>query len=165
MSVTLTDPRGRRSRAALHWALLRLLEDTQLSDVTVAALCRQAGLHRTTFYKHYAGLEDCAAAALTDLVRELVDGLPDVQQLAAEATARLDAQPTHFRPLASAQLSSRVRSELEHLLAASCPPDQAAMLAGALAALVAFHLDQPDEPLSGALEAWQLLARCAPQGE
>lgn len=44
--------------------------------LTVSTLCREAGVHRTTFYSHYAGIADAVADVLTTEIDELLD-LPD----------------------------------------------------------------------------------------
>ncbi|KQQ93808.1 hypothetical protein ASF62_06320 [Leifsonia sp. Leaf325] len=56
------DPRQRRTREFLGTALARLLESTPLDDITVAELCREAGVHRTTFYAHADNVHDFALA-------------------------------------------------------------------------------------------------------
>ncbi|KRA12455.1 hypothetical protein ASD61_10945 [Leifsonia sp. Root60] len=42
--------------------MARLLETTPLDDITVAELCREAGVHRTTFYAHADDVHDFALA-------------------------------------------------------------------------------------------------------
>ncbi|MFJ4223451.1 TetR/AcrR family transcriptional regulator [Microbacterium sp. NPDC089695] len=59
------DPRHARTRTALGDALLRLLASAPLDAITVASLCREAGVHRTTFYGHAAGVEEFAVEFLT----------------------------------------------------------------------------------------------------
>ncbi|MDJ0376446.1 TetR/AcrR family transcriptional regulator [Cryobacterium sp. PH31-L1] len=56
------DPRMARTRQALTEALLRLLDSTNLNSITVAGLCREAGVHRTTFYGHSPDVVSFAAA-------------------------------------------------------------------------------------------------------
>ncbi|WP_395245472.1 TetR/AcrR family transcriptional regulator [Agromyces sp. MMS24-K17] len=56
------DPRQLRTRHALAEALVRLLERTPLDQITVAELCREAGVHRTTFYGHFDGVAEFALA-------------------------------------------------------------------------------------------------------
>lgn len=61
----IEDPRQTRTRAALGDALIRLLASSPLDSISVAALCREAGVHRTTFYGHAAGVEEFAVDFLT----------------------------------------------------------------------------------------------------
>ncbi|WP_353807721.1 TetR/AcrR family transcriptional regulator [Agromyces sp. SYSU T00194] len=54
------DPRAERTRAALADALRRLLATTAIDEISVSALCREAGVHRTTFYGHFESVQDFA---------------------------------------------------------------------------------------------------------
>ncbi|WP_216648800.1 TetR/AcrR family transcriptional regulator [Agromyces agglutinans] len=56
------DPRQLRTRRALAEALVRLLERVPLDEISVAELCREAGVHRTTFYGHFDGVAEFALA-------------------------------------------------------------------------------------------------------
>ncbi len=66
------DPRTRRTLTALRQALATLLEDKPLSHITVSELCRVAGIHRTTFYKHFDAVPEVAATVVHDLGRSVV---------------------------------------------------------------------------------------------
>lgn len=59
------DPRQTRTRAALGDALMRLLASSPLDAISVAAICREAGVHRTTFYGHAGGVEEFAVDVLS----------------------------------------------------------------------------------------------------
>ncbi len=76
------DPRQVRSRLALTQALLKMLQNETLSSINVAALCVEAGVHRTTFYGHASSIEEFAV----DVIAREVD-----------AIATID--PTHGDPL------------------------------------------------------------------
>lgn len=56
------DPRQRRTRESLGAALARLLQTEPLDDISVAELCREASVHRTTFYAHADSVHDFALA-------------------------------------------------------------------------------------------------------
>ncbi|WP_448073058.1 TetR/AcrR family transcriptional regulator [Georgenia yuyongxinii] len=66
------DPRTRRTLDALRQALGTLLETTPLNQVSVSALCRVAGIHRTTFYKHFDSVGELAASVVEELGRRIV---------------------------------------------------------------------------------------------
>jgi AcrR family transcriptional regulator len=69
---TLTDePRVARTREALEAGLWELLRDHDLAEISVAALCRKACVHRTTFYGHYRNIFDFAAVVYADVVDQL----------------------------------------------------------------------------------------------
>lgn len=76
------DPRAVRSRALLRDALMALVAERSFASLTIQDVTRQAGLHRTTFYLHYAGLHEL----LADCARALFD------QIRAEITRLLEAQ-------------------------------------------------------------------------
>jgi AcrR family transcriptional regulator len=61
------DPRTQRSIAALQDALADLTGTASPSNIDVSALCRTAGVHRTTFYKYFDTVTQLAASLLTDL--------------------------------------------------------------------------------------------------
>ena len=41
------------TRRLLQEGLLRLLQTEKLEDISVTALCKEAGINRATFYNHY----------------------------------------------------------------------------------------------------------------
>ena len=65
------EPRTVRTREALESGLWELLRDHELSDISVAALCRRAGVHRTTFYGHHRSIFDFAASFYAGAVDKL----------------------------------------------------------------------------------------------
>lgn len=48
----MIDARQAKTRSALEGTLHRLLASTSLDAISVSQLCREAGVHRTTFYAH-----------------------------------------------------------------------------------------------------------------
>ena len=58
-----------KTKQALLDALSRLLENSQLEDISVSQLCKEASINRTTFYKYY-----CVPL---DVLTENVDGILD----------------------------------------------------------------------------------------
>jgi AcrR family transcriptional regulator len=67
------DPRSVRTVAALRAALRGSLASCPLDDVTVASLCRTAGVRRTTFYTHAASVAELLADLLTDEIDDQLD--------------------------------------------------------------------------------------------
>ncbi len=61
----MEDSRITRTRQSLTEALLRLLSNSSLETISVAALCQEAGVHRTTFYGHARSIEEFAVDVLT----------------------------------------------------------------------------------------------------
>lgn len=122
------DPRQTRTRAALRSALVRLLARSPLADITVAELCREASVHRTTFYGHADGVESFAVELVTrDIDEASTVGVP-AQEADSPATAgrylsSLDdtlrlviAERTVFRSLFSSGLRAAVRAGIEQRL-------------------------------------------------
>ncbi|MFF2729796.1 TetR/AcrR family transcriptional regulator C-terminal domain-containing protein [Streptomyces sp. NPDC058008] len=70
------DPRSRRSRRALQEALLTLLADQELGEITVSRVTRRAGTSRSTFYDHYTDVHELAAEACTAQFDELLAAAP-----------------------------------------------------------------------------------------
>ncbi|MED5374338.1 MAG: TetR/AcrR family transcriptional regulator [Myxococcota bacterium] len=56
---------------ALTEALLSMAGDQGVEAISVAELCRVAGVHRTTFYGHFESVDAFAVEALTGLVDEM----------------------------------------------------------------------------------------------
>jgi AcrR family transcriptional regulator len=65
--VHSADPRAIRTREKLIDAFRRLAQAADPGDITVAALTKAAGVHRSVFYKHFASPEDLAIHMLSDL--------------------------------------------------------------------------------------------------
>lgn len=62
------DPRALRSRRRLTEALIRMLQREDLASIGVAELCREAGVHRTTFYGHFDSVGDLAAEVFASII-------------------------------------------------------------------------------------------------
>ncbi len=76
-------------------ALLELLEQQELVDISVTAICEAADVHRSTFYKYYRNQADL----LRDVEQEYLDQIPlpsrdpeqwEEEQLLSETTAFFD---------------------------------------------------------------------------
>lgn len=63
------DERQRKTRAALHEALGRLVARMDYADIGVSLLAQEAGVGRPTFYRHYASVD----ALLVDRLRDDLD--------------------------------------------------------------------------------------------
>ncbi|GER23162.1 hypothetical protein NCCP1664_16580 [Zafaria cholistanensis] len=91
-----TTTRAERTVAALSKALFDFLAEHDLSELNVSELCRLAGIHRTTFYGHYQGIEEFAAAVYAQTLDRLLDDTfpagPAIDTLEAFSTVCLEAQ-------------------------------------------------------------------------
>jgi AcrR family transcriptional regulator len=88
------DARQARTRARLHAAVLAEARATPVGELSVTALARAAGVHRSTFYEHAASPGDLLRQALLaelDELRADLLGSPesDTDEAVAEATRRV----------------------------------------------------------------------------
>jgi AcrR family transcriptional regulator len=77
VSDTSSDPRVERSRTQLTDALTTLLRTREPREISVSALCTEAGLSRPTFYQHFASLDEVAVAGIERRFQRLRSELPD----------------------------------------------------------------------------------------
>ncbi len=60
-----------RSRDLLKSALLSMLKDMDLDEITVSALAQKAGVNRGTFYAHYKNISEVLESIQSDVARQL----------------------------------------------------------------------------------------------
>jgi len=107
----------------LEAALLELLDERELNQISVSDLTKRADVNRSTFYEHYTDVHDLAAAACTEMFDELVSAarvlLPGEQVAPEDALTRIfehvGAHERLYRALFAA--SARVLGHLHHRLA------------------------------------------------
>ncbi|MEN2766939.1 TetR/AcrR family transcriptional regulator [Ornithinibacillus xuwenensis] len=69
--MTRTDLRIVKTKEALHAALLDLLNDKVLEDITISEICRKAKVNRGTFYLHYSQIEDLFEEYFKEITADL----------------------------------------------------------------------------------------------
>jgi AcrR family transcriptional regulator len=87
-----------RTRALLHDAVLRLLEEHDAHTITVNQIAATAGLNRTTFYLHYPDSGSLMEAAFDELLEKMNEG--GRQLLHWDATSLQHWEETFYRTLA-----------------------------------------------------------------
>ena len=170
----LDDPRQARTRQALTEALLRLLRSDGLSGISVAALCAEARVHRTTFYGHASGIEEFAVDLITREVDKLAavepggpDPLRDYREAMVDLLAGVAASRPLYRTLLDspwagtlrisldANMQHRVRIALEVFAAqdgATVPPNReeiVAFVSGGLVGTIVRWAHSDDEDAEG----------------
>ncbi|MEU1883305.1 TetR family transcriptional regulator [Streptosporangium sp. NPDC020072] len=80
----LGDRRVRRTQKALQGALIELVEERDLSRLSVADVAGRAGVSRSTFYDHYRDVHELAEAACTVMIDELIGAVPGPGAVSAD---------------------------------------------------------------------------------
>ncbi|NKQ51934.1 hypothetical protein HFP15_03450 [Amycolatopsis sp. K13G38] len=121
------DPRFRRTRERLRAALYELAAVRPVADVSVAELCRIAGITRDTFYRHAKSPVDLLADFLGEEVAPITETRPEetasdrdiwTSMVAAE-TALLEhvvARAAIYRNAMNPHLIAPLRDRLEALI-------------------------------------------------
>ena len=69
-----TDLRVIKTRQAIRSALISLLSEKELSDITISELSARAQVNRKTFYRHYRSISD----VVTEFENELLSDFSDI---------------------------------------------------------------------------------------
>ncbi|ROO86590.1 TetR family transcriptional regulator [Actinocorallia herbida] len=72
------NPRAQRTRARLQDALLDLVAEHDLDQISVSDVTKRAGVNRSTFYEHFTDTHDLAAHACTALFDGIIAAAPVV---------------------------------------------------------------------------------------
>jgi AcrR family transcriptional regulator len=70
---TTSDSRVLQTRQALRVALLELIGDKSLEQITIREIAAAAGIGYNTFFRHYTGKEELVKAIVTDELSQLID--------------------------------------------------------------------------------------------
>jgi AcrR family transcriptional regulator len=70
-SAPPVDRRVRRTQATLQRALIDLVQEQDLSQITVADVADRADVSRSTFYDHYQDVHELAEAACTTMLDDM----------------------------------------------------------------------------------------------
>jgi AcrR family transcriptional regulator len=102
-SASTGDRRVRRTRASLQRALIELVAEQDLSQISVADVVDRADVSRSTFYDHYRDVHELAEAACASMIDDLLASLTPVDPAPARPSdPREDPNPavtaffTHF---------------------------------------------------------------------
>jgi AcrR family transcriptional regulator len=95
------DRRVRRTQATLQRALIDLVQEQDLSQITVADVADRADVSRSTFYDHYQDVHELAEAASTSMLDDMFRSVLAIYAARAHPSAE-DPDPaltsffTHF---------------------------------------------------------------------
>jgi AcrR family transcriptional regulator len=154
------DRRILRTRTRLHRALMALISRAPYDAITVADICEEAGVGRSTFYLHFAGKDDLKRSGLKEFNRQLAavqhaglthgkgDGFGFTRALFEHAREHLD----HYRALAGSKgggiALDTIRANAITLIGDALPGPPTATrdlavqyVAGALMAVLTWWLD------------------------
>ena len=73
----------------LTGAMLALLEEKPLADISISELCDRAGVGRTSFYRNFEEKKDIVKAHIGRLVQEWVDQCKEAPDLSVRETVRI----------------------------------------------------------------------------
>lgn len=160
VKLSSRDVRAERPRNAI----LDAVHDLTRADsrVTVSAIIRAAGISRSTFYAHYASLDELATSLLSDGYRQIAAAhaaslSERVQARAADSMAHLMERLYELAPPPagiSAQLSARYTAEattglLDAWVRGEVHADAEQMVGHLLALMPAWTPRWADDPLAG----------------
>ena len=110
--ATATDARVVQTRAALREALLELLDQKPLEDITIREIAATAGIGYTTFFRHHTNKADL----LNDIAAV------EIQKLFALTLPAFDATDTRAGALALCHYVAEHRALWSRLLAGGAAP-------------------------------------------
>lgn len=80
-----TDLRVVKTRAVIKNTLVELMSEKEISDISVAELCRKAKINRKTFYRHYGEISGVKSEIENEALQEFSESLKNESILNAEA--------------------------------------------------------------------------------
>lgn len=152
------NPTALRSKSALKDALLSLLAEEPLADISVAQICSRAQLTRPTFYNHYSSKDDLAAEVIDDALDEFAKhvGRAQIESTQGMLHAFLDYWESHWKLLRLMaangllpMVGKRFSPHLEHIYATATYTDKSLSPAE-----LAFHNAFLSAGMAGMLEHW-----------
>jgi AcrR family transcriptional regulator len=112
------DKRVRRSRRLMGDALLRLLQNHDLSTITVRAVTDAADVGYMTFYRHYESLDDLLVDRIRGIIEEQIDRvIMECDQQGALIFRHIAENAALYRTLLFNRSASQARQKLAGMLA------------------------------------------------
>lgn len=169
------DVRAERSGAALREALLRLLAAHPFDQITARDICREAGVHYATFFRHHESRQTLLEEIAADQIAALVELTLPVAAAADHAAgfvalcAYVDEHRDLWKVLLNGGAGSAMRAEwlrraraVAHKMPSAetwLPRDLGIVCTtGMIADTISWWLDQPDDA-HGVDEVSRILSR------
>lgn len=112
------DRRVRRTRTALHTALVTLLATRSYDDLTVADICDAADVGRSAFYAHFKGKDDLLRSGFAQLESDLAGGNGDPKNFSAAFFAHARAHHALFGAMMHSHAAVIATSAIRRILLA-----------------------------------------------
>ncbi|KAF0845629.1 TetR/AcrR family transcriptional regulator [Nocardia caishijiensis] len=167
-----TDRRVRRTRDALHRALIELMIERGYERVTVSDIIERADVGRSTFYAHYRDKDDLLLVSCTEFLRREIAHTADTFSPLGSLRVLFQLAgryPEVYRPLVGPKAATGVihayRRGVAQLIAElfdEWPTTTVAFVSWGLIGLIAEIID-PADPLPAG-QAWQQFERLAAHG-
>ena len=111
MDNNRVDRRVRKTRQTIRKALISLLAQKSISDITVKELSDAADINRKTFYNHYQNNQEIADEIICDIADKYFSMFIEINQsnkyqLMLEFTRMLRDEKTYYKNLLNAKNSS-----------------------------------------------------------
>lgn len=168
----MEDRRVKRTKTQLRVALLELLEEKPLAEITVSDIAERADIARKTFYAHYYDVQELLWDSQIRVIEELRDTmgalnpnslLADGKPLSYPAFAHVGAHRSFYRTMLSELGTADFIMRLMHYLADASYRHHAPLrdvapnislpprfinyfLAGAIISSIVWWLEQDDPP-------------------
>ncbi len=173
--ASTTDSRVLQTRAALRQALLELVDNKPLEQITIREIAAAAGVGYNTFFRHYPAKEDLVKAIVTDELSHLIELSVTTldasnQTEAARALCRFVAEhDALWSTLLTGGAANTLRDEFIRLLRETAPSRMSStakwpaeigirLVAAGTLELLAWWLEQPDRlPVDEIAEIYEQL--------
>lgn len=90
------DLRIIKTKKALQEAILNLLENKKLENISITEICKEANINRGTFYLHYNQIEDILVEFFEELMKDLSEAYYEPYKHASVIYVN-ELNPSHIR--------------------------------------------------------------------
>ncbi len=91
MNPNYEDPRIIRSREALLAAMANELRKKSLSEISITGICRNAGVDRATFYRHFEDKQDLIERGIAQHIDHIIGRIGADDKNSSQFKKRLDS--------------------------------------------------------------------------